>query len=250
MSPSKQHHRGRHPEDDRLFSEKYLPILRSAVADLCWLQNRGYSDPASLKLVGDHYQLTVRQRMAVHRCACSDAALRQRRARAVSRKQIRGKPLCIDGYNLLITLESALSGGILLRGRDGALRDMASLHGSYRMVSETLPAITLAGVAIEALAPANVHWLLDAPVLNSGRLAACLRREAEKKGWSWEVTVLSNPDPALAASKAIVVTSDSWILDRAAHWANLAKWIIEGQETASTILHLFPRTKDRQAFTT
>ena len=43
--------------------------------------------------------------------------------------------------NVLITLESALGGGVLLRCRDGCLRDMASLHGTYRIVDETDPAL-------------------------------------------------------------------------------------------------------------
>jgi hypothetical protein len=240
MSPSKQHHRGRHPEDDRLFSAKYLPVLCSAVEDLSWLQSRGYSDPASLKLVGDHYQLRVRQRMAVHRSACSDASLALRRERAVSRKAIRGKAVCIDGYNLVITLESAFSGGILLWGRDGAVRDLASLHGSYRMVSETLPVILMAGASLEALGASKVHWLLDAPVSNSGRLATLLRQAAMDSGLPWEVSVLPNPDPVLAESKDIVVTSDSWILDRAARWANLALWILLDAEIAPDLLKLAP----------
>ena len=240
MSPSKQLHRGRHPEDDRLFSGKFIPVLRSAVADLSWLQSRGYSDPAALKLVGDHYQLTVRQRLAVQRSSCSDASLALRRERAVSREAIRGKPVSIDGYNLLITLESAFSGGIVLWGRDSAVRDLASLHGSYRIVSETLPVIMMAGAGLEALGASKVHWLLDAPVSNSGRLATILRQEAKDSGLPWEVSVLPNPDPVLAESGDIVVSSDSWILDRAACWANLALWILLDAVMAPDLLNLAP----------
>ena len=45
--------------------------------------------------------------------------------------------LLIDGYNVLTTVESALAHGLLLIGRDGCMRDLASMHGSWRKVDET-----------------------------------------------------------------------------------------------------------------
>jgi hypothetical protein len=50
-----------------------LPRLREATADLGWLLNRGYALSSAWELVGNRYTLTVRQRMAVNRCVCSDA---------------------------------------------------------------------------------------------------------------------------------------------------------------------------------
>ena len=38
---------------------------------------------------------------------------------------------------MLTTIEAALAGGVILAARDGAYRDMASMHGSYRKVAET-----------------------------------------------------------------------------------------------------------------
>ena len=53
----------------------------------------------------------------------------------------RGSPLRIDGFNLILTLESAVGGGVVLGGRDGCYRDMASVHGTYRRVEETRSAL-------------------------------------------------------------------------------------------------------------
>jgi hypothetical protein len=83
--PQKQHHRGKHPEDDRLFDARWLPILRKAVADLSFLYGRGYSETAAAQLTGDHYQLDVRQRRAVRAAACGDAALERRRVHEAAR---------------------------------------------------------------------------------------------------------------------------------------------------------------------
>ena len=86
-------HRGRHPGDDHLFSPEQLPALRAATADLSWLMSRGYADPSALKLIGDRHALTARQRQAVARCACSDAARDLRKARRLTRAQLGGRAL-------------------------------------------------------------------------------------------------------------------------------------------------------------
>ena len=64
----------------------------------------------ALKLVGDRFDLTQRQRTAVMRCACSDESLAARRGREVGREEMEGGRLVLDGYNVLTTIE-ALDGG-------------------------------------------------------------------------------------------------------------------------------------------
>ncbi len=76
--PDKHAHRGPDPRDGDLFGPSYWPALREAVADLSWLLGRGYAPVSALKLVGDRWSLTERQRQAVRRAAFSDDA-RQRR---------------------------------------------------------------------------------------------------------------------------------------------------------------------------
>ena len=224
--PQRQSHRGKHPQDAALFSAKWLPVLRKAVADLSYLLTRGYSDAAALKLVGDHYQLHARHRAALSRTACSDDAMARRKAHEVAAPDMRGRRLLIDGYNVLISVESALSGGILIRGRDGCIRDIAGIHGSYRKVVETLPALRVIGETLSGLGAAECMWYLDAPVSNSGSLASTMRKEAGQHQWPWTVDVDQNPDRILEASPEIVVTSDSIVLDRAQQWFNLVPAII------------------------
>src|SRR5262245_28925196 len=108
--PDRRQHRGPHPEDAQRFAPEAWPALRSATADLCWLLDRGYAGNSSLKLVGDRYALTQRQRVAVGRCSCSQAAVQGRGARQVATAQLSGRTLAIDGYNVLTTVEAALAG--------------------------------------------------------------------------------------------------------------------------------------------
>ncbi|MEI8197945.1 MAG: DUF434 domain-containing protein, partial [Phycisphaerae bacterium] len=156
MMPDKRSHRGPHPDDAQLFGPDQWPTLQNAVADVSWLLSRDYTLHAAVKLAGDHYQLADRQRRAVMRCACSDAALLGRKSHRVSAESVHEQPLHIDGYNVLTTIEAALGGGVILRGRDGCLRDMASMHGHYKRVAETGPALELLGQTLATLDAATV----------------------------------------------------------------------------------------------
>jgi hypothetical protein len=237
--PDTRRHRGPHPEDAELFAPARWPILRAAVADLSWLLSRGYAENSSLKLVGDRFQLTERQRIAVLRSACSDQALQHRQQIQLPAARLAGERLDIDGFNVLTTVEAALAQGVILAGRDGCYRDMASMHGSYRNVDESEPALTLIGEVLNEFRLAECHWYLDRPVSNSGRLRARLEVLAAKGGWSWQVELATDVDAVLAASPHVVATADSVILDRCARWCNLAREILDGRlpDVTVVILH-------------
>lgn len=189
--------------------------------DLSWLLGRGYADTSALKLVGDRHGLRVRQRLAVRRCAAADAAVKRRVDHRLEIAEVRGRDLAIDGFNCLIAIEAALAGGVLLRARDGALRDMASVHGSYRRVETTERAIELLAGRIAELKPRAALWYLDRPVSNSGRLAELLRAAAPP-GIAWTVELPFDPDRILRATDAAVATGDAGILDACSAWVDLA----------------------------
>lgn len=236
--PSKQRHRGRRQEDTRLFSAPFVPILREAVRDLSYLLGRDYAEPSALKVVGDRYQLTVRQRRAVLAASCSDASLARRGTRRVEPADLRGRIVRIDGYNVLITVESALSGGFLFRGRDGCLRDLASVHGSYRRVEETAAAIKALGELLAEIAAERCYWYFDSPVSNSGRLRRLFEQQAEQQGWPWTVELRPDVDKFLASTPDTVATSDGWILDRVSAWVDLAGPLIRRLDQDVYIVHL------------
>jgi hypothetical protein len=199
-----------------------LPALCGATQDLNWLLSRGYARDSALKLVGDRFALVARQRVAVARSSAAAEAVLRRRRHQVAARALAGRPLWLDGYNVLTTIEAALAGGILLVGSDGALRDMASMHGSYRKVTETRPALEMLGSVLAAMRVSEAVWLLDRPVSNSGRLKEIIDHLAQERHWLWRVELIADPDPVLAASDQIVATADSVILDRCAAWFNLA----------------------------
>jgi hypothetical protein len=244
--PDKRGHRGPHPEDGRLFAEERWPALRGAVSDLSWLLTHEYGLNGALKLVGDRYQLDERQRLAVMRSTCSEQSRAFRRGNELMPGEVAGRKILLDGYNVLTTVEAALGGGVLLRAMDGCLRDMASLHGHYKRVAETGPALELIGATLAELAVGAIEILLDAPVSNSGRLKTVMRRTAEEHGWTWAITLVPDPDPVLARSGEIIATADSAVLDGVRNpagmtgpgWVNLAGEVVKRKVAGSRIVEM------------
>ncbi len=224
--PDQRQHRGPNPRDAEAFAPEMLPRLRAACADLCWLLSRGYAEKSAGTLVGDRHALTERQRIAVRRCACSDEQLHDRQRRQITDPaQLAGATLEIDGYNVLTTVEAALAGGVILVGRDGSYRDMASMHGNFKKVAETPKAIALIGRTL-ARCGARALWYLDAPVSNSARLKQLILEIAGAEGWDWQVELVPDPDRVLAISAGIVATADSAILDAGPRWVSLAREVV------------------------
>ncbi|HWS56287.1 MAG TPA: DUF5616 domain-containing protein, partial [Pyrinomonadaceae bacterium] len=177
----------------------------------------------------------------VGRAACSDESLARRASRRAGAGEVAGAELIVDGFNLVITVEAALGGGPLFRGRDAAVRDLSSVHGSYRSVDETEAAILLAGEALSALGPASARWLLDRPVSNSGRLAERVRGLAAARAWPWEVEVVFNPDREITTSPRLALTSDSNVLDGAARWFNFNEYLIANYLPQAWVIDLSSR---------
>lgn len=224
--PDRRQHRGAHPQDPKDFAAEQLPALREATHDYSWLIGRGYTPDASLKLVGDRFQLRARQRTVVARCAGDELAIARRRSKKRSLSDLHGKRLGIDGFNALITLEVAMSRGPLFIGCDSAFRDVASVHGTYRKVVETAPAVQALCQLLRDVGPAHVRWLFDRPVSNSGRVRALVEEAAAEYRLPATVELHADVDREVLRDVDVVASSDSWVIDHAAGWVDLpAAWI-------------------------
>jgi len=227
MNSHNQRHRNAHPDDQKLFNGQQLLRLQKAVYELCWLFNHGYSRHPAITLVGDHHQLEQRQRIAIGRAACSDNRKNTRNSKCLNLQEIKHRHLIIDGFNLIITLEAAIAGAVLLQCHDACIRDIAGVHGTYRQVQETELVIEMIGCTLATFEPGSVQWLFDRPVSNSGRLVQLIRATAKSHGWNWQADVHDNPDRAISTSDKIAITSDSVILDAVDHWLNLTAYMLD-----------------------
>ncbi|MCA9624603.1 MAG: DUF434 domain-containing protein [Myxococcales bacterium] len=184
--------------------------------ELSWLLSRGYGLDAALELVGNRHQLHHRQRLVVRRAACSDEQLERRQARR--RRDVDGEAIEVDGFNCLVLCASLQSGAPVFVGRDGAMRDLASLKGAWRSIDE-------AAGPIEALAAVTagvpLRWWLDRPVPHSGRVAELLRDHARAHALEWQVEVVGDPDRAMLARGGLMASGDAFVLDHAEAWIDL-----------------------------
>jgi hypothetical protein len=224
----RQRHRGKHPDDDRLFGPAALAVLRRAADEVVWLLGREYPIETAVRVVADHHQLEARQRMALLRTCSSPAKAASRLTRSMEPGQIARNTLHVDGFNLIVTLETALGGGLTMRCRDGCMRDLAGLRGSYRMVDETPAVIRLILDSLAALGNRASVVYLESAVSNSGRLRSALDSIARELSpdSNIEIELVRDADPILAKAEG-VVSADAMILDRCRSWFNLAAWIVD-----------------------
>ena len=127
---------------------------------------------------------------------------------------------------------------MIFKGRDGCFRDLAGIHGTYRKVTETIPAVQLIGQFIKNAGVNKALWLLDSPVSNSGRLKKLIAELALQNNWNWEIKLLTNPDAELIKTDLIAASSDSVILDNCKGWVNLAAEIIKQKLTSVRLIDL------------
>jgi hypothetical protein len=220
--------RGKEGKDDLFFgTQKAQKSIQEAVTDYSYLLSRGFPEKSSLALVGNRYKLSSRQQKAVRGMSESAERLTLRASKQISVDQLKDQHTMIDGFNLLILLESALSGAYIFKGLDGCYRDLSSVQGTYKRVQQTQKALLLVGDFLQQKEVANVTWVFDKPVSNSGRLKSILEEIAREKKYSWEILLQDRTDHFLAESNAVIVSSDSWVLDQSKSWVNLASALIE-----------------------
>lgn len=209
--------------DSKEFNELALRVLRNAGEDLYYLLNRSYKIKGASTLIGNHYMLSERQRLALVRAISPKADLEIRKEKECLESI---EEVNIDGFNTIITLEVALSGSLLVRGMDGTIRDLAGLRGNYRLIDKTKVAIWYLLETLEKKGIKKAHIFLDAPVSNSGRLKVLILEMSETYQVEVKVDVINEVDTILSGLGG-VVSSDAIVLNKCKSWVNVNRWIIE-----------------------
>lgn len=217
--------RGFVPEDERNFDQDAVNLLQKAQRDVLYLLEQGYPIKNASTFVGNHYMLSERQRLAIVRASARKADLELRKEKQLEKEDL-GSQIFVDGLNLIITLEVALSAGTLIRCMDGTIRDLAGLRGTYRLIDQTDEAIRLIGEKLAELRPAEAVIYLDAPVSNTGRLKRRIQELLSYVSFQLRVELTDNAD-VLLEKLGSVITSDAIILNKCGSWYNLGASIIE-----------------------
>ena len=232
--------RGFMPTDERDFSEKALPKLRKAAEEVYYLLNRCYPVTPVTRFIGEHYQLSERQRLALARTVSPEERITARLSREVS--DISGRTIYIDGFNVIIGLEIAFSDSMLFECMDGTIRDLAGLHGTYRLIPQTDLAIKALLSALNRTGVQKAVIYLDKPVSNSGRLKQRIEELAE--GISFELEAMTEePVDSILKTKPLVAFADAIILDECAEWFNLARYIVDAEKESYPYIDIIPHNK-------
>ncbi len=217
--------RGFVPTDKIEFNNENIKLLKTAQKDICTLLNRGYSIDKTVEFVGNHFMFSARQRLALKRAITSDCDLKKRLESKILNLP-ENSIVYIDGLNLIITLEVALSNSTILKCMDDTIRDLAGLRGTYRLIDKTDIALELINKKLNEMKISKVVYYLDAPVSNTGRLKQKILELSEEYNFEVEVNLVNNADSILEKLDN-VVTTDGIILNKCLSWINIAKEIID-----------------------
>ena len=261
--------RGYRESDRRDFSPKALLELRRAAQELGFLLDRGYPRDSAASFVGNRYQFSARQRLALTRSVCGEVVRARREQRRVPMDALASKNVLVDGFNEIISLEVALCGSPVLLAQDGSVRDLAGLSGTYRPICHTQEAVRLLLESFARAGARSVTVLLDAPVSNSGRLARIVQEVGtslavgvsadvqavpgtpgvetphnqvftkNKASPTLSVKLVGNADRTLAdcarTNEEIVASNDSHVIDSCERWTSPDMGIIESLESCWAI---------------
>ena len=120
----------------------------------------------------------------------------------------------IDGYNVLITLETMLDGKPLFLCDDYFLRDIRGVFRGFKIGSKTKHALELMVSYLGRYPPSEIHILLDSRISKSGELAGNLRTLLKREGLPTDVILSTCVDFELKKkNEGIVATADGAIID-------------------------------------
>lgn len=191
----------------------WMPKLEKAVRDLRYLLNEGYPRESAVNFVSNHYRLQLNERHLLARCVFSKKEVDAHRRKAVRIEAVKSKRLGIDGYNVLITIESILMGKQVVLCDDGYIRDLRAIFGKYRAGPSTSRAISAIIQATAKAKPKEAVVFFDKQISHSGELAAKIRIELKRAGLSGDSLAVGGVDMKLRDFD-VVVSSDRAVIER------------------------------------
>ncbi|MGC9343771.1 MAG: DUF434 domain-containing protein [Bacteroidales bacterium] len=215
----------------------YSENLQNAFLDYRYLLDRNYPEKATIKLVGDKYQLSGEERSILYRGISSKKSSDYRR----SKKTLHLKPgkIFIDTYNILFTLANYLNGRPVFIADDGFLRDAGELRGRFSKKKLLERTRELLFNFIELNGNKEYYLYIDQPVSNSGRLAAEINEFLSIKKITGQAQTFDSPDHRIilkASAEDTVCSGDSIIIEKTkASVFDLSFYILQKEFQAEVI---------------
>ncbi|WP_369609897.1 DUF434 domain-containing protein [Sulfurisphaera javensis] len=176
--------------------------LLMAYEDYKYLLNRGYNRKTSLDLITGRYNLNKKERLLLYRCTHSDEEIKSVKEKIITSSN----QIVIDGYNLAITLLSAIYNDEIFLCDDGFYRDLGL--GKRKNDNEIIDALLLIS---EFLSNKELDFMifLDSQISKSGEIAKILRERNIK------AKVVNKVDKELIMQESTVSSNDFLVLSKA-----------------------------------
>ena len=205
------------------------PQLPEAAADFRYLLARGYPRKNALTLVGNRYHLNRTARQLLHRGVFAPTVAAARRIKLRLLADLAGRPLAVDGHNVLITLECARRGLPLVAADDGFLRDVGEISRAFRLTATTHQVLDLLAAFLAAQPVGALNFYYDAPLSLSGELARHTQEILAAQGLKAQAAAVPVPERELLAFPGPIATSDTALIEAHDEVVDLAGEIIRQQ---------------------
>lgn len=195
-------------------------VLQEAKIDFQYLLDRGFPRTGALNFVANHYVLDEVQRNYLNRSVFSKKKIKTRKKKLILLSDVKEKNVIIDGYNVLITVESICNSGeeFLVNCDDGVTRDVKAVFGKYKKDETTLEALNSIISLLKIFKPKRVLFFYDSPVSMSGELAKTTLELLKSLKVPGDAQTASDVDAELVRlSKeldGVVATSDGIVMDK------------------------------------
>ncbi|UGV41573.1 DUF434 domain-containing protein [Methanococcoides orientis] len=189
-------------------------LLEPAI-DIRYLLTRGYVRKTAITFVSNHYQLTEHERHVLARLVFSPETAESRMKKKLKCSQLEGCDVLIDGYNVIITIESSLKNETIWYADDSFLRDTSGIFRNHRVTDTTYMAVDEMLSTLSTLKLRSATILLDSQMSNSGKLAQFIRERAESNNFKADSKTSKHVDFDLkkAGTSAVIATADGIIVD-------------------------------------
>lgn len=208
-------------------AEAYIPVEDMAVCDIKYLLERGYPRAGAITYVCNHYKLDINMRHMFSRVIYTDRIARARKKKTCEWRELAGEDIWVDGYNVLIGVESAIKGEPVYLCDDGFIRDTRGVFRNYRCSDVTARALDSILGQLSDCKAGRVEFLFDSQISRSGELVKWLGDRMGKAGLAGIARTSRHVDYDLKQCGKIVATSDGTIIDAVHNVVNIQARVLE-----------------------
>jgi len=213
-----------------------MPEPGKAVTDIRYLLDRGYPGKGAITFVCNHYRLDIQWRYVFTRVVFGRDTINRRREKTVKCEDMEGEVVWVDGYNVLIGVESALKGEPVYLCDDGFLRDTRGVFRNYRCSELTEMAMDEILEVLTVFVPFQVEFLFDSQISKSKEMARWLENKLKYVGLTGCARTSRHVDHDLKQSNGIIATADGSIIDEVAKAVNIQACVLEQLNISPVII--------------